>query len=92
MNDSKEEEILQELRHITKLLALTVTKGQLQKDQIVALSCIGFQPKEIADLLGTTANTVSVTLSDIRKKARGRKGKAEGLFEEGKSNDEQATS
>lgn len=92
MNDSKEEEILQELRHITKLLALTVTKGQLQKDQIVALSCIGFQPKEIADLLGTTPHTVSVTLSDIKKKAKGRKGRIEKPSEETNSNDKQATS
>ncbi len=92
MNDSKEEEILQELQRITKLLALTATRDQIQRDRIAVLSSVGFQPKEIAKLLGTTANTVSVTLSDIRKKARGGKGKAEGLFEEGKSNDEQATS
>lgn len=88
MNDSKGEEILQELQRITKLLALTVTKGQIQKDQIVALSGIGFQPKEIAELLGTTPHTVSVTLSDIKKKTKGQKGKVEKPSEESKSSDE----
>jgi DNA-directed RNA polymerase specialized sigma24 family protein len=92
MNESKEDEILQELQRITKLLVLIATKDQSQRDKIAALSSVGFQPKEMADLLGTTANTVRVTLSDIRKKARGEKDKAEGLFVEGKSNDEQATS
>ena len=74
MNGPKEEEILQELRRISKLLVLTVTKEQTQKDRIALLSSIGFQPKEIADLLGTTPGTVSVTLSIMKKKGRGGKG------------------
>jgi len=92
MNNSKEEEILRELQRITKLLVLTATKDQSQSDRIVVLSNIGFRPKEIAELLGTTSNAVSVTLSVIRKKAKGRKAKTEGGFEESKSNDEQTTS
>lgn len=92
MNDSKAEEILQELQRITKLLILIATKDQAQKDQIATLSGIGFQPKEIASLLGTTPGTVSVTLSTIRKKAKGQKAKIEDPSDEGKSNDEQTTS
>lgn len=74
MNGPKEEEILQELRRISKLLALAATKDQSQRDRIALLSSIGFQPKEIADLLGTTPGTVSVTLSIMKKKGRGGKG------------------
>lgn len=88
MNDCKEEEILQELRRITKLLALTATRDQIQKDRIAVLSSIGFQPKEIANLLGTTAGTVSVTLTTIRKKAKGKEGKIEESSDESQSDDE----
>lgn len=75
MNESSKEEILTELRRITKLLALMVTKDQIQRDKIALLSASGFQSKEIADLLGTTPNLVRAVLSDIRKKAKGGKGK-----------------
>lgn len=88
MNNPKEEEILQELRRITKLLALTATRDQIQRDRIAVLSGIGFQPKEIANLLGTTAGTVSVTLTAIRKKAKGKEGKIEEPSDESESNDE----
>ena len=92
MNDSNEEKILQELQRITKLLVLIATKDQVQRDRIAILSSIGFQPKEIASLLGTTPGTVSVTLTAIRKKATGQKGKVQRPSEESKPNDEQATS
>jgi len=38
-----------------------------QKEKILFLSRVGMQPKEIADILGTSSNFVSVTLSKIRK-------------------------
>ena len=60
-------EILEELRRITKLLSLIATKNQEQKEQIKVLSGIGFQPKEIAGMLDVTPNAVRVTLSRIRK-------------------------
>jgi len=89
MNDRQKEEISQELRRITKLLVLIATKGmETQKEQIAAVSKLGFQPKEIADMLGTTPGTVSVALVDIRKKPKGEKGKIERRREESKSNDE----
>lgn len=77
MKDIKYDEILVEIRHITKILALIATKDQPQKDQILTLSNIGFQPKEIAELLGTTSNTVRVTLTALRKKGKGLKGRTE---------------
>jgi hypothetical protein len=87
MNGSKEEEILQELRRISKLLVLTATKDQTQKDKIVLLSRIGFEPKDIANLIGTTPGTVSVTLSVIKKGVRGEKGETGRSPRQSKSSD-----
>jgi DNA-binding CsgD family transcriptional regulator len=60
------------LERAVKLLTILVTRGlpaagQTQKDQILALSTAGFGPKEIAELLATTSNTVNVALSTSRK-------------------------
>jgi len=70
---TKNDEILEELRRITKILAKIATKDQIQKEQIKTLSDIGFQPKEIAELLGTTGNTVNVALSEMRKSKKSSK-------------------
>ena len=70
MSETGNAEILDELRRITKLLALLATKGESQKEQIRARANSGFAPKEIADLVGTTPNTVSVTLYAMKKKGK----------------------
>ena len=70
---TKNDKILEELRRITKILAKIATKDQIQKEQIKTLSDIGFQPKEIAELLGTTGNTVNVALSEMRKSKKSSK-------------------
>lgn len=62
-----EEEVSQQLRRIVRLLTVLATKGMSQKDQITVLASAGFQPKEIAELLNTTPNTVSVTLHSLRR-------------------------
>jgi len=92
MNESKQNEILQELQRISKLLALTITRELKQKEKIELLYSIGFQPKEIADLIGTTSNTVSVTLVEIRKEAQTSKRKTVKPSKEVKPSDKQATS
>ncbi len=66
-----EEKFIAELRRISILLALNMTKGQSQREKIEILAGVGFQPKEIAEILGTTAGTVSVTLTRSRKDRRG---------------------
>ena len=65
-----EEEIIAELRKITRLLTLLVTKDKTQREQVVLLDSVGLPPREIAELIGTTANTVSVTLSTLRREGR----------------------
>jgi len=61
------DDVLGELRKMSRLLTLLVTKDMSQKEKIERLSSAGLQPKEIAELIGTTPNTVSVRLAEIRK-------------------------
>lgn len=50
-----------------RLLAMIAVKDRPQLQQIAILSRTGFTPKEIAEILGTTPNTVRVTLVTIRR-------------------------
>lgn len=77
MDKPPHDELLKELRRMTKLLVLIATKDQKQKDQIRILDSLNFQPKEIADWLGTTANNVRVALHSLRKKGKSQKGQTE---------------
>jgi DNA-binding CsgD family transcriptional regulator len=63
-----EDPVVQRLDAVIRLLAALVTQGKKQVEGIVILSSAGFQPKEIASLLGTTSNTVRVALSNLRRK------------------------
>lgn len=63
-------ELLEELKRITKILVLIAAEDKTQKEQIAILDRVGFAPKDIAELLGTTPNTVRVALVDIRKKSK----------------------
>ena len=54
----------------TRLIAIGLVNGKPQKEQIRLLSIAGMGPKEIADLIGTTPNTVNVTLSSLRRNGK----------------------
>ena len=70
MDAEQFKEMMTRIDLIIRLLALDIVKGmETQTDKILALSSSGFGPKDIARLLGTTANTVRVTLSKAKKKA-----------------------
>jgi len=58
-------------------VALSVVNGKSQRDQIRLLSVAGLDRHEIAELVGTTALTVSVEISNMRRKGviRGKKHK-----------------
>ena len=58
------------LEILTRLNLQTMRGGQTQRDMVLLLDGVGCGPSEIADLLGTTANTVNVTLSTAKKKKR----------------------
>jgi DNA-binding NarL/FixJ family response regulator len=63
-----------------RLLGVIAVKGLPQIQQIAVLSRVGLSPKAIAELLGTTANTVRVALVSIRKAEKA--GKRTGLLRE----------
>jgi|CXWL01.1.fsa_nt_gi DNA-directed RNA polymerase specialized sigma24 family protein len=60
---------------LVSLLGLLVVQERKQSDQIGLLGRAGFPSAEIAALLGTTRNTVSVELSNQRKAKKAKKGK-----------------
>ncbi len=73
----QEDRLVDLLERAVRLLTVLVTRGlpseeQTQKDQILLLASVGMKPKEIADFLSTTPNTVSVALSTARKRASAR--------------------
>jgi hypothetical protein len=63
--ENKETIIL--LEEIIKLLSVQVKRGVPQTTLIKELDEVGFQPKRIAELLGTTANTVRVAIHHNKK-------------------------
>jgi DNA-binding CsgD family transcriptional regulator len=89
MNMPKEPgiEVSEKLDRVLRLLAMVAVRGLSQTEQIATLSRVGFSPKEIADVLGTTANTVRVALVGIRKAGRIKKRRAGSVEKE--SSDEQ---
>ena len=52
---------------IIKLLALNAIQGKQLKEQVLTLSSFGFQPMQIAAMLGKTPNNVRVLLHRLRK-------------------------
>ena len=62
-----EERITRELDMVIRLLALDVTKGRPLRERVLMLNQAGFTPKEIADILGKTSNSVRVMLFKLRK-------------------------
>jgi DNA-binding CsgD family transcriptional regulator len=67
MPRTTDELILQKIDQILRILAAAATTGMKQREQIALLNRAGLQPKDIADLLGTSSNTVRVELVSLRK-------------------------
>jgi hypothetical protein len=64
---STNEDLVARLDVLIRLTALSICGDQTQRAKIALLGSAGMQPKEIAELLGTTPNTVSVALAGIRR-------------------------
>jgi len=71
MSDALTEMISEKLDILIKLMAISALSGKAQKEQIELLGKAGLPPKAIAELLGTTGNTVSVTLSRMKRSSKG---------------------
>ena len=65
--------LLDKADKILRVLAVLATKGMKQREQIALLNQAGLKPKDIADLLGTTSNTVRVELVALRKAKGGKR-------------------
>ncbi len=70
MSSSDLDQVLHRLDLLVGLVAAALTRGGTRRENIGILSGAGFPPREIARLLGTTANAVSVELSRARKRPR----------------------
>jgi DNA-binding CsgD family transcriptional regulator len=68
MQSENTQDLAKRMDLLTRLFAVHLVNGKSQREQIRLLSIAGMGPKEIADLLGTTPNTVNVALSTLRKK------------------------
>lgn len=75
MASTRDELMTERLDLILRLLAVMATKNMRQRDQIALLSRAGLPPRAIAEILGTSSNTVRVELVAIRKIKHQRKGK-----------------
>jgi DNA-binding CsgD family transcriptional regulator len=65
------ERLEQLLDEAVRLLALEFRyRIETQNEAIIALAEAGFGPKRISELLGTTPNTVNVSLSRSRRMSR----------------------
>jgi DNA-directed RNA polymerase specialized sigma24 family protein len=76
MSEQLLNEINQNLEVLIRLKAFELIHGRAQREQIQLLSQVGFTPKEIGEMLGTSANTVSVELSRFRRETKGKRGGA----------------
>ena len=68
MNDLQFKQLLNRLDVLARLLALNLPEKMSQQDIIEILTRMNMKPKDIAVILGTTSNTVSVALHSIKKK------------------------
>jgi hypothetical protein len=72
INASQELSVLSRISRLLEVLVRlnleTMRGGHSQADMIAMLDSVGCRQSEIADLLGTTSNTVNVTL--YKKKSR----------------------
>ena len=75
MSDKSLGAIEAKLDLLIRLTALGLVGEKKQVEQIELLNGAGFQPREIADILGTSSNTVRVRLSNLRSQARKKSGR-----------------
>lgn len=67
-NLSESNELIDKIDILIRLQAISmVERFATQREKIAFLSKVGLGPKVIADILGTSANTVSVALSNMKK-------------------------
>jgi len=67
MDETQFKQLSDKMDTIIRLLALNAVEGKDLKNQVSILSSFGFQPKQIADMLGRTSNQIRVILHRVRR-------------------------
>lgn len=67
MDEQQFKQLSNKMDTIIRLLALNAVEGKQLKDQTSILCSFGFQPKQIAEMLGKTPNHIRVLLHELRK-------------------------
>ena len=65
-------EIINLLKEIVALLSVPIKRGVSQTTIIKELNDAGIQPKRIAEIVGTTSNTVRVAIHHYKKLSHGK--------------------
>lgn len=78
-NDEILQRIESKLDQMLRLMALDATTDLKQTRAIQLLAAAGLERKMIAGLLGTTPNTVSVTLSQSKTTPKAKRGDSSGV-------------
>lgn len=68
MTENDLQMLTKKLDTIIRLMVIKTIEGKEQTEAIKLLLSAGLQAKEIADILGTTPNTVYARVSDMKKK------------------------
>jgi DNA-binding CsgD family transcriptional regulator len=71
---TENQEIIRRLDSLIRLMAVSVCAEKTQRDSIEILAKAGLAPKDIAEFLGTTPNTVSVSLSAMKRQKATKRG------------------
>jgi DNA-binding NarL/FixJ family response regulator len=66
----RDDDLAAKLDTLVRLVAIGLCNGKSQREKIEILASAGLSPKVIAEMIGTTANTVSVSLSQLRRRKR----------------------
>lgn len=64
------DELASKLDVLIRLTAIGLCADRSQREKIGILDSAGLPPKQIAEILGTTPNTVSVALAGLRKERK----------------------
>ena len=67
MDEQQFKQLSNKMDTVIRLLALKTVEGKELKIQVSMLSSCGFQPKQIADVLGKTPNNIRVVLHRLRE-------------------------
>ena len=70
MSEGSSGELLAKVDVLIRLVAIGICGEKTQREKIALLNSAGLGPTAIAEILGTTSNTINVALSAMRKQSK----------------------